>query len=223
MNKIERIYSKLYKYYGKQHWWPVTSKNKEFEIIIGTVLTQNTSWKNVETAIENLKKNKLIDIKKINRINKDKLARSIKSSGYFNQKAERLKIFADYVNENYKNNLKKFLKKDVSELRKELLSIKGIGEETADSIILYAASKPVFVIDTYTKRIISRIGLCEKNVDYESLQNLFHKNLKKHHELFNEYHALLVELGKNICIKKPKCDICPVNNECNYFRKYFVN
>lgn len=214
MNKITRIYNKLLYKFGKQNWWPVTSNNPEFEIIIGAILTQNTSWKNVEKAIENLKKEELIDIKKINKINKNKLSRLIKSAGYFNQKAERLKIFMDYVDKNYKNNLKKFLKKDIKNMRKELLSIKGIGNETADSIILYAAEKPIFVIDAYTKRIFTRVGLIDENIGYEELQELFHDNLKKDYRIFNEYHALLVELGKNICVKKPKCEICPINKEC---------
>jgi len=200
MNKIIKIYNRLLKSFGKQHWWPIVSKNKQFEIIIGAILTQNTSWKNVEKAINNLKKNNLISINKILKINVKKLAFLIKSSGYYNQKAERLKIIAD------------FLKNNKNPTRDELLNIKGIGPETADSILLYAFNKPVFVIDAYTKRIMKKLGY--KQEEYNKLQKLFENNLPKKYRLFNEYHALLVELGKNYCRKQPVCKECPVKDLC---------
>ena len=222
-----KIYNKLFKAFGSQGWWPVTKEGKiipkyhkkinlsekqKLEIIFGAILTQNTSWKNVEKAIINLNKNKLIDVKKINKINTKKLAKIIKSSGYHNQKAERLKVFSDFLIKNYNASLKRLFNKNISELRKELLSIKGIGDETADSIILYAAEKPIFVIDTYTKRVMRRIGF--KKDKYDELQNLFMNSLKKDNKLFNEYHALLVKLGKDYCRKKPLCTECPVNELC---------
>jgi endonuclease-3 related protein len=178
-------------------------KDKErFEIIIGAILTQNTNWKNVEKAIFNLNKAKLVDINKIKKINKKKLASLIRPSGYYNQKAEKLKIVAD------------FFSKNKNPTREQLLEVKGIGPETADSILLYALNKPFFVVDAYTKRIFSRIGLCNGKCSYDELQKLFHKNLPKKTKLFNQYHALLVELGKNFCKKKPLCKECPLNKLC---------
>lgn len=221
MNEIKNIYYILLKRFGKQGWWPLSvngipahngkrpsSERDKFEICAGAILTQNTNWKNVEKAIVNLNMENLLDIKKINKINKKRLANLIKSSGYYNQKASKLKIFADYVIKNYNGKLGLFFKKKINELRDELLSIKGIGPETADSIILYAAEKPVFVIDAYTKRIFLRLGICKKDVKYDELQKIFHKNLPLDVSLFKEYHALIVELGKNFCKSKARCELC---------------
>ncbi len=220
MNQIKKIYSVLYKTFGPQGWWPTTPKNKlhpkhhgkvpkndkqKFEIIIGAILTQNTSWKNVEKAIFNLNKAKLVDIDKIKKVNIKKLASLIKPSGYYNQKAEKLKIAAEFFSKN----------KSIS--RHELLAVKGIGPETADSILLYAFQNPSFVIDAYTKRIFSRIGLCKPNIKYNELQEIFHQNLSKNTKLFNEYHALIVELGKQFCTKTPKCSNCPIKDSCKKF------
>jgi endonuclease-3 related protein len=217
MNQIKKIYSILYKTFGPQGWWPFTLENEfhpkhhgkspkndkqRFEIIIGAILTQNTSWKNVEKAIFNLNKAKLIDINKIKKVSLKKLASLIKPSGYYNQKAEKLKIAADFFS---KNRLI---------TRQELLKVKGIGPETADSILLYAFQKPYFVIDAYTKRIFSRVGLCDGKCSYDELQELFHKNLLKKTKIFSEYHALIVELGKQFCTKTPKCINCPIKNYC---------
>jgi len=237
MTKIKKIYDLLYESFGKQGWWPLTIKgnkskhhpgspktnNHKFEIIIGAILTQNTNWKNVEKALYNLSKNKLIDIKKINKIKKEKLASLIRPAGYYNQKAERLKIIASYTLNNYSGDInnffnyeslnnKKLIKKDVNGLRNELLSIKGIGPETADSIILYSAEKPIFVIDAYTKRIFERLGF--KANDYDEWQGFFMDNLPKNTNLFKEYHSLLVELGKNHCKTRPVCLECPVKGLC---------
>ncbi|MBW2981277.1 hypothetical protein KY343_00210 [Candidatus Woesearchaeota archaeon] len=220
MNQIKKIYSILYKTFGPQGWWPMTPKNQlhpkhngvkpkndrqRFEIIIGAILTQNTSWKNVEKAIFNLNKSKLIEIDKIKKINLKKLASLIKPSGYYNQKAEKLKIAAE------------FFSKNKSPERQELLAVKGIGPETADSILLYAFQKPFFVIDAYTKRIFSRIGICKPDIKYEELQDKFQENLNKNIRVFNEYHALIVELGKQFCTKTPKCSNCPIKNYCKKF------
>jgi endonuclease-3 related protein len=220
MNQIKKIYSTLYKTFGPQGWWPTTPKNQlhpkhngiipkntkqMFEIIIGAILTQNTSWKNVEKAIFNLNREKLVDINKIKKINLKKLASLIKPSGYYNQKAEKLKIAAQ------------FFSKNKNPTRDELLAVKGIGPETADSILLYAFKKPYFVIDAYTKRIFSRLGLCDGKCSYNELQELFYKNLPKKTKLFNEYHALIVELGKQFCTTKPKCKECILKNSCKKF------
>jgi len=226
MNKIEQVYNILYKSLGKQGWWPLTLKlksehykgppktdNHKFEIIIGAILTQNTNWKNVEKALYNLAKNKLLDINKINKTKKEKLAPLIKPAGYYNQKTERIKLLANYLITNYKGNINLFFKKSIKELRKELLTLKGIGPETADSIILYAAEKPIFVIDAYTKRIFNRLGI--KLNTYDEYQELFHKNLKPNINIYKEYHALLVELGKHYCKTKQICLNCPLNNLCS--------
>lgn len=209
MNQIKQIYKQLLKAYGPQGWWPVTTDNAVFEIITGAILTQNTAWKNVEKAIENLKKNDLVAVEKIRKTDKKRLALLIRSAGYYNQKAERLIIFAEFLS---KNPIKKLMKEETGKLREKLLAIKGIGDETADSILLYAFNKPVFVIDAYTKRIFKRVGYKEES--YEELQALFMKNLKKDARLFNEYHALLVELGKNLCKKRPSCGNCPLKQLC---------
>ena len=191
------------------------NEKQKLEICFGAILTQNTHWKNVEKAIINLNKNQLINVKKILKINNKKLASIIKSSGYHNQKAKKLKNFSLFLINNYNGNINKFFNNEIKILREKLLSINGIGPETADSIILYAAKKPIFVIDAYTKRIMNKVGYKENN--YEELQDLFMKNLNSNEKLFNEYHALLVELGKNICKKKPLCDKCPINTRCNYY------
>jgi len=218
MNQISKIYEELSKIYGPQGWWPIKGKylggpknnSERFEVMIGAILTQNTSWKNVEKAISNLHKENLIYAKKISKVSQKKLAKLIKSAGYYNQKAERLKIFANYLLKN-----PNFLKKEIPQLRKELLSIKGIGPETADSMILYALNKPVFVIDAYTRRIFSRLGFCNEDASYEELQQMFHKNLPKNTKLFNNYHAVLVEHAKNNCKKKPECGGCVLSKICS--------
>lgn len=222
MNKFLQIYNTLYKEFGPQGWWPVKSKyNKEnyfiprdetevFEIIIGTILTQNTAWKNVELALNNLRNNNLINIKKIKNYKQEKLGELIRPSGYFNQKAERLKLMAEFLDKNKIKNLEKL---ETTKLRNMLLELKGVGPETADSILLYAFKKPIFVIDTYTKRIFSRIGLIKEGT-YEYFQEAFHKNLKQNFIVFNEYHALIIELAKNNCKVKPFCEDCILRKEC---------
>ena len=228
------LYKLLLSHFGTQGWWPVTkkgeikpvyhqsndmTKRQKLEICFGAILTQNTNWKNVEKAIINLNENNLIDIEKIIKIKGKKLAEIIKSSGYHNQKAKKLKNFCEFLLRNYKGKLGLLFKNDIDKLRKQLLSINGVGAETADSIILYAAKKPIFVIDAYTKRVLNRIGYKEKT--YEELQKLFMSNLPNSEKLFNEYHALLVELGKGICKKNPLCDECPINQYCAYFKKWY--
>ncbi|NIT14722.1 MAG: endonuclease III domain-containing protein, partial [Candidatus Dadabacteria bacterium] len=168
--RINEFYKALYSHYGPQLWWPA---NGELECIIGAILTQNTTWKNVEKAINNLKEHGLISIEKLSSISTDELAQLIKPSGYYNQKAIKLKSFIKFVNDNYTGNLENFLNEEPYTLREKLLSIKGIGPETADSIILYAAKKPIFVIDAYTHRILSRHGLVPQDTNYSEMQELF--------------------------------------------------
>jgi endonuclease-3 related protein len=178
---------------------------------VGAILTQNTSWNNVKKAIDNLKKKKFLEPSRLYRLSHKRLALFIKPAGYYNIKAKRLKEFLSFLFKSYKGNLRTMTREDTQELREKLLSVNGIGQETADSILLYALKKPVFVVDAYTKRILWRHRFIKEDSHYEEIQNLFMKNLKKDVRLFNEYHALLVKLGKDFCLKrKPKCDICPL-------------
>lgn len=209
--RLYLFYKRLYAYFGPQHWWPADSG---FEVMVGAILTQNTSWANVEKAIGNLKQKKLLAPRKLYRLPREKLAALIKPAGYFNIKTKRLKNFLDFFLKTYKGNLKKMAPLDSASLRQELLGVNGIGPETADSILLYALHKPVFVIDAYTKRILLRHRLIREDADYDEIQNLFMQNLKDKLNLFNEYHALLVRLGKEFCLKKkPRCQICPLNQK----------
>jgi len=206
--RLNAFYQKLYAYFGPQHWWPADTP---FEVMVGAILTQNTSWLNVEKAIANLKEYKLLKPDKLNRIAQQKLAALIRPAGYYNIKAKRLKEFLSFFLHSYRGSVKKMSFKDTQGLRQQLLSVNGIGPETADSILLYALNKPVFVVDAYTKRILSRHGFIPENSDYHEVQNLFRQNLKNNVKLFNEFHALLVKLGKEFCLKnKPKCSICPL-------------
>lgn len=204
--KIERIIKKAY---GPQHWWPAETR---FEVCVGAILTQNTSWSNVESAITALKKADCLTVRKIIDIDKTRLATLIRSSGYFNQKAKRLKALAEYLlsRGGYQMRLLKNISTPV--LRQELLAINGIGPETADSILLYAFAREVFVIDAYTRRIMTRHKLAAENESYESLRLRFEAAIKggKRVERFNELHARIVRLAKNHCKTKPNCAECPL-------------
>jgi len=199
-------YTALYHHFGKQNWWPADTK---FEVIIGAILTQNTNWQNVEKAISNLRKKKLLRLDKLKNIKTSALAQLIRPAGYYNIKAQRLKNFIDFLYQRYQGSLKKMFKRRLSILRDELLSVNGIGPETADSILLYAGNKPVFVVDAYTRRILSRHRLIKKDASYQDIQDLFHSTLEEKSSLYNEYHALLVELAKNYCKKNKSCEGCP--------------
>ncbi|MHC4757431.1 MAG: endonuclease III domain-containing protein [Planctomycetota bacterium] len=203
------IYQLLYDRFGPQHWWPGQTR---FEMITGAILTQNTNWKNVEKAIANLKAAHLLLPHRINDLEPEKLAEFIRPAGYYNIKAKRLKNFVRWLFEQYEGLLESLDSVDTGLLRAELLSIKGIGLETADSILLYALDRPVFVVDAYTARVAVRHHLIEPQTDYNQLQNLFQYNLQQDSQLFNEYHALLVKLGKDFCRTKPLCEGCPLES-----------
>jgi len=207
-----KIYKKLLKYFGKQDWWPAETR---FEVIVGAILTQNTNWKNVEKAIINLKKAGVLSLSKLSKVLKRKICEYIRPSGFFNQKAERLILLMDFLKKNYRGSISVLMKENLKTLRRKLLGLKGVGPETADSILLYAADKPSFVIDAYTKRIFSRLGI-SANDKYEDLQYLFQKDLPKSVSLYKEYHALIVELAKKHCRKKPLCSGCPLSDICNH-------
>lgn len=196
-------------HFGPQQWWPGETA---IEIMVGAVLTQNTNWTNVEKAIDNLKRNNFLSVESMNNMSSTLLARCIRSAGYFNIKATRLKNLIGFIMEKYDGDIACLLKEDTNELRKGLLSISGVGPETADSILLYAANRPVFVIDAYTYRILNRHGLVAEQASYNGLQDLFMDNLPEDEELFNEFHALIVRTGKEYCRKRPLCNACPLEN-----------
>jgi endonuclease III related protein len=204
---LVKIYRILHQTYGPRHWWPGETS---FEVMVGAILTQNTSWRNVEKAIQRLKMNGVLNPGGIHHLKKSQLAPLIRSSGYYRIKADRLKSFVDFLFEGYGGDLKRMKRERLAELRKELLGVKGIGPETADSILLYGLEKPIFVVDAYTKRILSRHGMISEKASYEEVQKLFMDHLPPDEKLFNEYHALFVHLGKMVCKKSPKCDICPL-------------
>jgi endonuclease-3 related protein len=203
-----KIYQRLFAQYGPQHWWPA---KEPFEVIIGAILTQSAAWTNVEKAIKNLKQAGALTPGAIRQMPQEKLAALIHSCGYYNVKARKLKAFAGWLGEKYKDDLDRLFSQDISELRRQLLDIYGIGEETADSIILYAGNKAVFVIDAYTRRITSRLGIVPKRNSYSALQRLIAANLPADVRLFNEYHALLVKLAKEVCRTQPLCRQCCLN------------
>jgi endonuclease-3 related protein len=202
-----KIYSKLYQTYGPRDWWPGETS---FEVMVGAILTQNTSWRNVEKAIQKLKEKGVLNPKGIHHLKKSELAPLIKSSGYYRIKADRLKSFIDFLFEEYNGNIKKMGRERLGELREKLLGVKGIGPETADSILLYGLGKPIFVVDAYTKRILLRHEVISEKASYDEVQKLFMDHLPLDEKLFNEYHALLVYLGKTVCKKTPRCNICPL-------------
>jgi len=197
----------MYRAFGPQHWWPGESP---FEIAVGAILTQNTNWGNVEKVIENLKRDKALNTKSIHGMRIHRLASLIKPAGYFNVKSKRLKAFMDFLMNEYHGSMQRMGDEETQTLRMNLLRVHGIGPETADSILLYALEKPLFVIDAYTKRFLSRHGIMEHEKPYEEFQEFFHSSLKRDVKLFNEYHALFVRLGKTYCRKKPKCEGCPL-------------
>lgn len=205
---LGRWYRRLYRRFGPQGWWPASSS---FEVVVGAILTQNTNWANVERALARLREHGLIDPQKLTRVRTRRLAALIRSSGYYTVKAARIKAFLGLLNRRYAGSLRRMRRTPAAELRQELLSVKGIGPETADSILLYAFEKPVFVIDAYTRRILVRHGLIADGSSYEQVQQFFMGRLPARVPMYNEYHALLVRLAKEFCLKKePRCAGCPL-------------
>ncbi|MFH0764125.1 MAG: endonuclease III domain-containing protein [Candidatus Omnitrophota bacterium] len=201
----------MYKFYGPQRWWPADTR---FEVIAGAILTQNTAWSNVEKAIISLKKaGALSSPSGMKRVGAKRLPRLIKPAGFYNLKARRLANFLSFLSSRYGSNLGKLSRLNTEGLREELLGVNGIGPETCDSILLYAFQRPVFVVDAYTKRVFSRLGLISGDAGYDDIQRFFMKNLPRKHRLFNEYHALVVRLAKDYCKTKPKCGSCPLNDK----------
>ena len=194
-----QIYQKMFDALGPRHWWPGETP---FEVIIGAILTQNTNWSNVEKAIKNLKTAGKLSPEGIYELSVTELAKLIRPSGFFNVKAKRVKAFINWLFSRYEGNLSKMFAQDLQALRGELLSVKGIGPETADSILLYAGNMPTFVVDAYTHRIFSRHELIPEESTYDEMKSFFEENLPEDVQLFNEYHALLVNIGKTFCKTK---------------------
>jgi len=207
--QLMAIYNRLYTAFGSRHWWPAETAE---EAIIGAILAQNITWKNVEQAIAALRARRALSFKALASMDEELLAHLIRPARFLNQKARALKVFAEYFGRQYGYNLQRMKKRDVRELRNELLGLYRIGPETADSILLYALEKPVFVIDAYTKRIFSRHGLLPLDGSYASYQKLFMENLPPDVRLYNEYHALLVHLGNRFCKPKPLCAECALRS-----------
>jgi endonuclease III related protein len=204
---IRGVYEKLLSAIGPQYWWPADSP---FEVIVGAILTQNTAWRNVKQAIGKLRESNLLTSQAVSAIPLSELAPLIRSSGYYNQKARKLKAFCDHLQNHWQGQLDDFLSQDMEKLRAELLDLHGIGPETADSIVLYAARQPSFVVDAYTYRIFQRHGWVPETIAYEDLRSFFMEAMEPDVAMFQEYHALLVRAGHLYCRRKPSCDPCPL-------------
>ena len=216
---IKQVFKHLEKIYGPQYWWPAKTP---FEVIVGAILTQNTSWSNVVKAIDNLKKREFLSFKKMLRVRPALLKECIRPAGYYNVKTKRLKNFLVFLQNECSGDLSRLFSQPLMKLRAKLLHVNGIGPETADSILLYAARKPIFVVDVYTKRIFSRIGLIREKETYESFQRMFMKSLPKSERVFNEYHALIVAHAKKDCLKIPRCRQCSLRPLCAYGRRQLL-
>lgn len=206
-SQLEDVYERLYEHFGPQNWWP---GNGPLEVILGAVLVQNTSWQRVEAAIAVLRTRGYLDLTKLIAVDEETLSELIRPAGYFRIKAKRLKNLLRMIDERYGGSLDEMLADSTDELRVNLLGVNGVGRETADSILLYAAERPRFVVDTYTHRVFSRHGWIDFDTDYDALQEHFESSLPADTELYNEYHALLVAVGNRHCKAKPKCDGCPL-------------
>ncbi len=210
------VYDRLLRSLGPQHWWPADSP---FEVMVGAILTQSASWTNVEKAIRNLKDAGALSPEALRRLRQDKLAQTIYSVGYYSSKARKIKALADYLGSRFDDDLDAMTDVDRATLRAELLGVHGIGEETADSILLYAVGTPSFVIDAYTRRVFLRLGLGPESGGYGDYRRLFEDNLEAEPHMFGEYHALIVRHGKYVCRKQPLCrdccllDVCPTGRD----------
>lgn len=210
-----KIFYNLSEHFGAQHWWPAKTG---WEIVVGAILTQNTAWVNVERAIANLRRARKLTLKTMGNTPRRVLARLIRPAGYYNQKAGYLKDIAGYFLSRWPVDWNTFFARPVEVIRQELLSLSGVGPETADSILLYLGKKPIFVIDAYTRRFGERYPLfCSHN--YSTMQNFFSRYLPPDEKLFNEYHALLVALGKHYCRPNPQCPLCPLHKQCQLGRR----
>jgi endonuclease-3 related protein len=211
---LKEIYRRLLAVYGPQHWWPGETP---FEVIVGAILTQSAAWTNVEKAILKIKNAAVMSPAAMQLLSQTELAELVHSCGYYNMKAKKLLAFVEWLSLRYNGDLDRLFGRELSPLRQELLEVHGIGEETADSILLYAGNKPIFVIDAYTRRIVDRLDMAVKGPRYADYQDLFMRNLTSDVVVFNEYHALLVALGKYCCLKtSPRCALCCLKDICRF-------
>ncbi|MCS7305194.1 MAG: endonuclease III domain-containing protein [Thermoguttaceae bacterium] len=204
---LQEVYDRLYAAYGPQHWWPAQTP---FEVIVGAVLVQNTNWKNVERAIGNLREAGLLEPRRLAKVPLPELEELIRPAGYYRIKARRLRNLLELIVRRYGGLLERMFSRPLDALREELLGVPGIGPETADSILLYAGGFPTFVVDTYTHRVLARHGWIGFDADYYQIKDFFESQLEANVQLFNEYHALLVRVGKLHCRRQPKCSGCPL-------------
>ena len=208
---LRDVYRRLSRQYGPQHWWPADSP---FEVMVGAVLTQSTSWTNVEKAMDSLKAADALSPGAIRRLSPEELAQTIYSAGFHNSKARKLKAMVEYLGDRFGDDIEAMKRVDLVELRAELLGVHGIGEETADAILLYALEMPSFVIDAYTRRLLSRIGVAPERDRYGDYQRMFEDSLESDPRTFDEYHALIVTHGKSVCRKRPLCGDCRLREIC---------
>lgn len=205
---LDAYFNSLFTAFGPQRWWPAKTP---FEVIVGAILTQNTSWTNVALAIENLRTKRLLTVPAIERASTEAIEEAIRPSGYFHQKARRLKAFCAFLRYQYGGSLKRMFATPTENLRRNLVQVYGIGPETADAILLYAGEHPVFVVDVYTKRILARHGWIAENANYDRVRWMFERQFPGDARRFNEFHALIVETGKRFCRKsEPDCTNCPL-------------
>jgi endonuclease III related protein len=208
--ELEEVYQRLLAAFGPQHWWPGQTP---LEVMVGAVLVQNTSWRNAAHAIENLRQADLLDLRALDALPPEELAELIRPAGYYRLKARRLQSLVRYIVQRYDGTLETMFARPCDELRQELLTLHGIGPETADAILLYAGQMPVFVVDSYTCRVLGRHGWLDDEADYDRVQEMFHDALAADAALYNEFHALLVRVGKDYCRKsQPKCQQCPLRD-----------
>lgn len=206
------IYRRLRAHFGPRHWWPAKTP---FEVMVGAILAQNTAWTNVEKAIANLKAEVPLNPRALARLSPVKLRRLLRPSGYFNQKEKKLRAFLRFfLAPPYRGSVRRLRREPAQRLREQLLSVWGIGPETADSILLYALDQPVFVVDAYTRRVFSRLGLTSPRAGYEELKDYFTRRLPRNLSLFNDFHAQVVALGNRYCRSRPECGACPLQELC---------
>jgi endonuclease-3 related protein len=208
---LRRVYDRLLKRFGHAGWWPGETP---FEVCIGAILTQNTSWTNVEKALGELRRRGLLSTSRLRALPVSRLARLIRSSGYYNVKARRVRAFLDFLQREYAGRVERMAEDEPGELRGKLLGVEGIGPETADSIVLYAAGHPIFVVDAYPRRVFARLGHVKGDEPYDTVQRFFMERLPPNAPLFNDFHAQIVRLGKDVCRPRPRCDGCPLEALC---------
>ncbi len=214
---VRQVYDLLYERYGPQGWWPAETK---LEVVLGAILVQSTAWGNAAKALDAIREAGALDVASLARLSEGEIGELVRSSGFYTVKARRVKVFVEHVMEGHGGDLDSMLEQGATELRRELLGIHGIGEETADCIVLYAAGKPTFVIDEYTRRIVGRLGVGPGGRgSYADHQRVFEEALVSEAGVFGEYHALLVALGKDVCRKNPLCIGCALKQVCEYGRR----